>query len=384
MTEKLYYEDQYMRKFTANVISCEKEKNNYRVVLDRTAFFPEGGGQPGDRGILQNSEICVNVSDTQIENDVIYHICDKEISGNIEGILNWDFRFDNMQQHTGEQIFTGFVHNEKGYDNVGFHIGENEVTIDFNGPVTKEEIDAFEIMANNAIYRNIPVDIILPKTEELKNYDYRSKKELTGQVRLVKIGDIDLCACCGTHLKRTGEVGLIKVQWFENYKGGVRIHLKTGNRALRDFQQKTDSVNNISALLCAKTDEVTDAVEKLKEKNSKEKQAYNELKNKFYSLLCENVSDDLPLAFDDTNNSEDARILADMLAEKHKIAFAFSGTDETGYKYAVISRTEDVREIGKNLNKALNGRGGGRPEMIMGSAMCKKEEIKASGAELLN
>lgn len=375
-TEKLYYQDQYMKEFDAKVISCEKDKKNFRVVLDKTAFFPEGGGQPGDRGeLIGNCK--VRVLDTQIENDVIYHICSGEISGDVHGVLNWEKRFDNMQQHTGEQVFTGFVHKAKGYDNVGFHIGEEEVTIDFNGPITKEEIDEFEDKANEAVYANIPVEIILPKTEELCNYDYRSKKELTGQVRLVKIGDVDLCACCGTHLKLTGEIGLIKVQWFENYKGGVRIHLKMGKRALKDVRDRTDSVNKICSILSATPANVVDTLEKYRERVAAEQYASSELKKKYFAVLVQNAGEDIPAVFEDSGISDNARMLADMLAEKKKIAYGFSGDDKRGYKYAIISRTENVTEEGKALNAALNGRGGGRNEMVLGSLNCKKEDIIA-------
>ena len=371
MTEKLYYKDQYMKEFTAKVLSCEEYKKYFKVVLDRTAFFPEGGGQPGDRGFIENSAVL----DTQIENDVIYHICDKEVSGEVNCRLDWNFRFDNMQQHSGEQILTAVIHNAKGYENVGFHIGEEEVTVDFDGPLTKQELDELETKANEAIYENMPIDILWPTSEELKNYDYRSKKELTGQVRLVKIGNIDLCACCGTHITKTGEAGIVKVISCENYKGGVRLHIKCGLRALRDFREKNDNTHNVASQLWVKPNEIVSAVEELKKKNADEKYAFNALKTKYFSLLCENVTENLPAVFIDSGNTEDARILADILSEKIKIAYAFSGDDENGYKYAIISKSEDVRPYGKAINETLRGRGGGKPEVVMGSLNCKKIDI---------
>ena len=217
----------------------------------------------------------------------------------------------------------------------------------------------------------------MPSTEELENYSYRSKKELQGQVRLVRIEGVDLCACCGTHVSRTGEVGMIKAVASAHYKSGVRIALLIGRRALADYGEKNDSVYAISNLLCAKTEEVAPAVERLREQLKTAQYEYSELKKRLFALESENASEGFELRFDPSGSAEDARIFADMLAEKAAAAAVFSGSDGSGYKYAVVSRTEDVRPLGKELNSALGGRGGGKPEMIQGSVSAARAEIEA-------
>lgn len=372
MTERLYYENQYLKEFDASIVSCNEIKGKYEVVLDKTAFFPEGGGQPGDRGFIGEAK----VTDTVEKNGEIYHICDKSVSGNVRCRLDWDFRFLNMQQHTGEHIFSGILHQMTGFDNVGFHMGETEVTVDFNGTVSAEMLDEIEDRANAAIYECIPVEALYPSDEELKNYNYRSKKEIEGQVRLVRIKGVDLCACCGTHTATTSEVGIVKATSCMNYKQGVRISLQIGKKALLDYREKNKSVAVISALLCKKTGEVVQGVEKLKEKNAELNYQLNDMTKKLLSLKCEAVTSDFPVVFNNSGNAEDARILADILKDKCSIAFVFSGNDESGYKYSVASKTVDVREISKNLNSVLGGRGGGKPEMTMGSVSASREEIE--------
>ena len=373
MTEKLYYKDQYIKEFRANVISCGKNGDNFEVILDKTAFFPEGGGQPGDRGIIGNAKVI----DTVEKSGEIIHICEGEVSGEVNCEIDWNFRFLNMQQHTGEHIFSGIMHAETGFDNVGFHMSEDDVTVDFNGPVSSETLDIVEKRANESIWKNIAVEEILPADDELENYDYRSKKELTGQVRLIKIEGVDLCACCGTHTARTGEVGTVKAVNMMKYKQGVRIWLKIGAHALADYREKNESVYDISAQLCAKTGEVADAVTKLKDRMSREHLKYNELKKKYYELKIESSDAGNAVIFDDSGSADDARMIADMLADKFGTGIAFSGDDENGYKYAVVVRDGDAREKGKAINAALNGRGGGKPEMVTGTVAASEAEIKA-------
>ena len=373
MTEKLYYKDQYIKEFKANVISCVKSGDKFETVLDKTAFFPEGGGQPGDRGIIGKAKVI----DTVEKGGEIIHICEDEISGEVSCEIDWNFRFLIMQQHTGEHIFSGIMHSATGFDNVGFHMSENDVTVDFNGPVSGETLETVERKANEAIWKNIAVEEILPGDDELENYDYRSKKELTGQVRLIKIEGVDLCACCGTHTARTGEVGMVKAVNMMKYKQGVRVWLKIGAHALADYREKNESVYDISAQLCAKTGEVAGATAALRERMSREHLKYNELKKKYYELKTESINAVNPVLFDNSGSADDARMLADMLAEKFGTGIAFSGDDENGYKYAVVVRDGDARETGKKINAALNGRGGGKPEMVTGTVSAGEAEIKA-------
>lgn len=374
MSERLYYEDVYLKEFTARVVSCREKDGKYEIILDRTAFFPEGGGQPSDTGFIGEARVL----DTREKDGEVVHFCSESFheGGEVHCKIDFERRFDHMQQHTGEHIFSGFVHSLCGFDNVGFHMGENSVTVDFNGTVTPERLAEIERLANEAIYKNLPVETLLPSDEELCNYDYRSKKELEGQVRLVRIDGVDLCACCGTHVSHTGEVGIIKAVASSHYKSGVRITLLIGARALADYGEKNASVYSISNMLCAKTEEVAPAVEHLREQLKTAQYQYSELKKRLFAAQCESVSGDFALKFDTSGSAEDARIFADMLADKIKTAAVFSGNDEEGYRYAVVSRSEDVRAIGRELNAALGGRGGGKPDMIQGSVTAKKAEIE--------
>lgn len=374
MTQRLYYDDVYIKDFTARIISCVESGGSYEVVLDRTAFFPEGGGQPADNGFIGGAK----VFDVQEKGGEVVHYCSEEcpVGAELECRIDYERRFDHMQQHTGEHIFSGFVHSVCGFDNVGFHMGKSSVTVDFNGVVSPDELRRIERLANEAIYKNICVETLLPTAQELENYTYRSKKELEGQVRLVRIEGVDLCACCGTHVARTGEVGMIKAVASAHYKSGVRITLLIGRRALADYGEKNSSVYAISNLLCAKTHEVAPAVERLREQLKTAQYEYSELKKRLFAIESENAGEGFELRFDPSGSAEDARIFADMLAEKASAAAVFSGSDGSGYKYAVVSRTEDVRPLGKKLNAALGGRGGGKPEMIQGSVTACAAEIE--------
>ncbi len=373
MTQKLYYENQYIKDFTANVVSCEKSEKGYEVILDKTAFYPEGGGQPGDTGFIGGAE----VTDTVEKGEEVVHICVSEVGGEVGCSIDADRRFAFMQQHTGEHIFMGFIHKMSGAENVGFHMGESGVTVDLSEFVTAEQLDEAEKLANEAIYKNLPVKAVYPSSDELENYDYRSKKEIQGQVRLIDIEGVDLCACCGTHVAFTGEVGIIKIVSSMKYKKGVRLTLQIGRRAFEDYAAKHKNVHSISVALKAKPEEVSEAVDRIAAQLYEERSRYSALKKEMLALKTADYSGRECCVFDDGGSADDARILSDMLAEKVEIAAVFSGDDENGYKYAVTSRNEDVREIGKKMNAVLGARGGGKPEMIQGSVAAKKAEIEA-------
>lgn len=379
MTERLYYKDQYIKDFTAQVISCTEKDGKFEVVLDRSAFFPEGGGQPGDKGFIADAQVLVTVE----KDGEVYHICDKAVAlGKAECSLDFDYRFSNMQQHSGEHIFSGVIHAMCGCDNVGFHMGENYVTVDFNTAITPEQLAEAERLSNEAVFSNIPIVSLYPIGKEVEKYNYRSKKEIDGQLRLTQIGDVDLCACCGTHVRLTGEIGIIKAVSMAKYKSGVRVTLQIGRKALADYTEKNASVHAISNLLCAKTEEVAEAVEKLQARMRDADFRYAALKKELFAEKSKNVSGEKCCIFDNGGSADDARIFADMLADKVKIAAVFSGSDENGYKYAIVSRTEDCRETGKLLNTACNGRGGGKPDMIQGSVTATKEKIESFFSEI--
>lgn len=376
MTDKLFYQDGYQQEFTARVISCEEMKKGYAIVLDQTAFFPEGGGQYGDLGFLDS----VRVIDTQEKGDLVYHYTKEalEPGKEVTGRLDWQVRFDRMQQHSGEHIISGIVHRRFGYDNVGFHLADDYCTMDFNGPITMEALKEIEEEANRIVFANLDINILYPSKEELKNLEYRSKIEIEGQVRIVEIPGVDSCACCAPHTATTGEIGLIKLVRMDNYKGGERIYMLSGVRALKDYQIKEGSVKSISASLCVKEDEVAGAVEKLKEEQGALKNEIAALKQKLLAYRVEGISVDNPvsLVFDPELTGNEPREFMNLLLDKGaEICGIFAGDDEKGYRYVIGSRKEDVRPYGEKL-KSLGGRGGGKPEMIQGSIQAARAVLE--------
>ena len=366
MTEKLFYEDSHRTGFTAKVISCEEAKDGYRVVLDQTVFFPEGGGQYADTGVLGT----VNVTDVHEKDDVIYHYTTAplEVGSIVTGKINWEERFEKMQQHTGEHIVSGIVHERFGYNNVGFHLGADYCTMDFDGTISKEQLKEIEAAANEAVYQDLEIEILYPSKDELKDMDYRSKIE--GQVRIVKIPGYDVCACCAPHVKTTGEIGAVKLVSMANYKGGERITMLCGRRAMRDYEKKDAMTKEISALLCAKEYEVADAVGKLKDEQTRMKSQIAELQQKLLEFRVAEipVEEKIVTVFDSALSGNLPREMMNRLLDKGAVICAvFAGTDTDGYRYVIGSRSEDVRPISKALNVAFEGRGGGKPEMVQGS-----------------
>nr|WP_296093948.1 alanine--tRNA ligase-related protein [uncultured Dorea sp.] len=377
MTEKLFYQDSHRTEFTAKVISCEEAKDGYRVVLDQTVFFPEGGGQYADTGMLGDTE----VTDVHEKDDVIYHTTKAplEAGSEVNGKINWDERFEKMQQHTGEHIVSGIVHERFGYNNVGFHLGSDYCTMDFDGPISKEQLKEIEAAANEAVYQDLEIKILYPSKDELKDLDYRSKIEIEGQVRIVEIPGYDVCACCAPHVKTTGEIGAIKLVSMVNYKGGERITMLCGRRAMRDYEKKDSMTKEISALLCAKEYEVAEAVVRLKDEQNRMKSQLAEMQQKLLEYRVAEIAVDQKIVtvFDSTLSGNLPREMMNKLLDKGaEICAVFAGTDEEGYRYVIGSRSEDVRLLSKMLNTTFQGRGGGKPEMVQGSVKGTRTEIE--------
>ena len=376
MTEKLFYRDGYMKTFEAAVLSCEQSGDSYKVVLDRTAFFPEGGGQSGDIGTLNG----VQVWDTQEKEGIIYHETKEPlpVGEKVEGILDWKERFVRMQQHSGEHIISGLINRIYGYDNVGFHLGKEDVTMDFNGVLTKEQMKEIEYLANEAVFRNIEIQMLCPTEEELRDIVYRSKIEIEGQVRIIRIEGYDCCACCAPHLHRTGEIGLIKLTNVQNYKGGVRISMLAGFRALADYIEKETSVKNIAVSFSAKEHEVCDVVEHLKEEKQSLKQEINKLQMQLLSYKAMEIPEGekaVCLMEEGLSGNEPRELVNLVLNRNVGICAVFAGNDSDGYRYVIGSRTVDTREAAKIMNEKFHGRGGGKPEMVQGSVVGSGEEI---------
>lgn len=377
MTEKLFYQDSHRSTFTTIVQEVRPSGNGYEIILDRTAFFPEGGGQSSDTGSLGG----VSVSDVQeIDGKIIHYTDGPLVEGTeVEGCIDWTERFSKMQQHTGEHIVSGLIHKIYGYHNVGFHLGTDSVTLDFNGVVPKEKLHEIEQLANEAVAKNLPVQVLYPTDEELSKISYRSKIEIEGQVRIVVIDGYDVCACCAPHVKQTGEIGLIKLVGMQNYKGGVRISMLCGFRALEDYYQKEKNNREIAVMLSAKEYETAVEVERLQEELAMKKAKIAELEQKFLEQKVEtlDVSGEIVCLFEETDPVMTREMVNLLLKKGAKMAAVFSGNEREGYRYVLGSRSLDVRKNGKLLNEAFHGRGGGKPEMVQGTVQGKREEIEA-------
>ena len=376
-TEKLFYEDSHMKEFDAVVISCQPDGEKYKVVLDRTTFFPEGGGQYADTGYLDD----VKVIDVHEKEDIVYHTTEAslEVGAKVHGKINWEERFEKMQQHTGEHIVSGIVHEWFGYDNVGFHLSGTYCTLDFNGPLAKEQLKKIEREANKAVFENLDIVVSYPSKDELASLDYRSKIEIEGQIRIVTIPGYDVCACCAPHVNKTGEIGLIKLVNMMNYKGGERITMLCGYRALADYDAKDESTKAISTSLCTKESEVAQAVEHLKEEQTNLKNKIVSLQQKLldYKVQEIEVNEGIVTVFDNELSGNAPRELMNRILQKGAtICAVFAGEEESGYRYVIGSKSEDVRPLCKKLNEAFAGRGGGKPEMVQGSLKGNEEEIR--------
>lgn len=377
MTEKYYEQDAFLTKFEGTVLSCVQGKKGFDVVLDRTAFYPEGGGQPWDTGTLGDAKV-LEVHSREGE---IVHTCDRplEAGSAVTGEIDWDRRFDLMQQHSGEHIVSGLAHTLWGCENVGFHMGAEVVTIDLSLPLDQEQLARLEAEANRYIYLDVPVEITYPSPEELEHIRYRSKKELTGQVRIVAFPGADCCACCGTHVRSAGQVGLVKLLSAQKFREGVRIELVCGGRALRYLSRALEQNAQVSHLLSAKVFETGAAVERLLAENETLKSRLASLEeSRFAALAREYAGAGDVLLFEDGLSSDSLRRLCDAVLHACGGRCAcFSGNDGSGYKYAVGQAGGNLRDFVKELNQALSGRGGGKPDFVQGSVRAPRSEIQS-------
>lgn len=385
MTEKLFYEDSYIKEFQARVLSCRERNGGYQAVLTRTAFFPEGGGQSADTGFLYTKEgEEIRVTDVHEKDGVVYHHISQPVQEGTEvrGKLDFQERFSKMQQHTGEHILSGLVNRHFGYRNVGFHLGTQEVTMDYNGVLTEEDLRQIEYEANEAVAENIPVKVLYPSKEELKNIIYRSKIEIEGQIRIVQIPGYDSCACCAPHVRETGSVGLIKIVGAVHYKGGMRVSILCGFRALEDYRMKERNVTEISNLLSAKQEDTAQAVEHLGQELNRQKEKNKALQERYVALCLENIrknadpEENIFLFEEELDPGARRDFVNKGMEVTRGLAGVFVGTDDSGYQYVLGSRRPDIQETGKKLNARFQGKGGGRPPMIQGSLKGKEQEIR--------
>ena len=374
-TRKLYYENCMLDTFEGEVLSCIETDKGFEVTLSATAFYPEGGGQPCDLGTLGG----VKVLDVQERGEQVIHLCDGtlEAGKTVAGRIDFERRFGLMQQHTGEHMVSGVIHRRYGYHNVGFHMGSQVITIDFDGVIPAEDLPAIEAEVNRGIWRNLPLHIWYPAPEELPTVGYRTKKELPWPVRIVEIPEFDKCACCGVHVASTGQVGLVKLLTVMGCRGGSRMEMACGVHAMAILNHAFDQNRQVSQAFSAKITETGAAARRMNETLEGEKFRFNQLQKRLFAMTAESyVNCGNVLHFEENLDSVQIRELADAIAEKcGGMAAVFSGTDGAGYGYALVARQGDLRTFGKEMTTALKGRGGGKPNFQQGRVQATREEI---------
>ena len=393
MTKKLYYQDSYNQSFQAVVQSSTPVKKGVEVILDQTVFFPESGGQYGDQGFLEH----LQVLDVYEKKGEIIHLLEEslEAGSKVTGKLDWNSRYLKMQQHSAEHIVSGLVKEHFGYDNVGFHLGTEDSTIDFNGEITAEQLKELEWQANEVVVANLDILETYPTKEEVENLEFRSKIELDEGLRIIVIPGIDQCACCAPQLKKTGEIGIIKLTNVQRYKGGARVTMLCGFRALADYREKETSVKTLSVMLSAKESDVVKATRLVKEDNEGWKHKYNELVQKLIEYKGKDIPSDIKsiCLFEFDLEGEAPRHLMNFVLEQGKEVCGVFYSDERagqetdqdrgqardqkkGFRYVIGSKVIDVRPIGKELNERFVGRGGGKANMVQGSIRGRQDEIE--------
>ena len=374
-TKKLYYVDSHLSRFSAVIHSCTKTEKGYEVILDQTAFYPEGGGQAADTGTLGS----VQVLDTRERGEAIVHLCDGALTPGqtVEGIIDYDLRFDRMQQHSGEHIVSGLINARYGYHNTGFHMGTESTTIDFDGVIPAEDLPVIELQANEAVWKNIAVDCSVPSPEELPGIPYRTKRTLPWPVRIVEVPGYDSCACCGTHVAFTGEIGLIKLFSAIPFRGGTRMEMACGKRALTILNLTYEQNKQVSQAFSAKIQETGEAARKMNELVAAQKYRIAILEKQIFAGIADRYAGqgDI-LHFEDGLDNAAVRELADAIAEHcGGTASVFSGNDADGYAFCLVARQGDLRQLGKDMTQSLNGRGGGKPN-------CQQGRLQASRASI--
>lgn len=375
-TRKLYYEDCHLARFRARVLSCEEQEKGYAVILDATAFYPEGGGQAADTGTLQR----VAVLHTREAGETVVHLCAEPLTvgETVEGILDYGARFARMQQHTGEHIVSGIINRRYGFHNVGFHMGNESITIDFDGVISPADLPEIEAEANGAIWKNLAVKCWVPSEEELPTVSYRTKKALPWPVRIVEVPGFDSCACCGIHVAFTGEVGLVKLLSAIPCRGGTRIEMACGKQAMDILNRVFDQNRQVSHAFSAKIFETGEAARRMNEMLAQQKYRLAGLEKQIFTAIANRYANrgDV-LHFQDDLDSSAVRELADAIAETcGGTAAVFSGGDPEGYAYCLVTRSGDLRAFVKEMNAALQGRGGGKPICQQGRVMATKAEIE--------
>lgn len=375
-TQKLFYDDPYLREADCSVTSCVQTQKGWLVELDRTIFYPTGGGQPCDLGTLDEAQV-VDVSQKEGR---LLHLCDRplETGQMVHARIDWERRFMLMQQNSGEHLVSGLIHQHFGFDNVGFHMGADAVTIDFSGEISQEDMQRIEAEANRVIWANLERELLFPDAETLSTLDYRSKKELSGWVRLVRFPGVDLCACCGLHVARTGEIGLIKLLSATRFHGGSRLELLCGARALEWVNVVAAQNSEVSALLSARQNATAAAVRRQTAELQATQLRAAQLEGRLIAhTAAAYAGAQSVLHFDEGFSADGVRRLADAISAVCAGRCAVFVAKADGWNYAIADRAGDLRAFTGELNRALRGRGGGKADFVQGAVSATRAEIEA-------
>lgn len=379
MSYKIYYDDSFIKDFTATVISCEKQDDRWAVVLDKTAFYPEGGGQPCDKGYMEADDEIIDVREVKEKGEKIIHYCNAPVSCGqvISGHIDWRRRFDFMQQHTGEHMFSGVVHSMFGYNNVGFHMNEKDVVVDFDGVLSRQDIQAVMDKCNEIVWANQPVIAYFP--DNVQEMEYRSKKALQGDIRIVKAGDADVCACCGTHTATTAQAGPIVALTFSSYKGGTRISMLCGKRAIDYLKKQNDNCYEISHLLSSPVNNITSAVSSRLKEIDRLKLQLSQCKKQLIEMWAQEMTAQEGICAVEKAELDSSEIQSFtlMLANRADIAAVISPQSAGGCKICVISQSVNTNGLGKHISSYLGGKGGGKPGIYQGvtEKSCSQEQL---------
>ena len=371
--DTLYYKDNYLTEFTSKVLSCVEENGKIKVVLENTAFYPEGGGQPSDIGTING----VKVIHVEEKDDVIYHIVDNklEVGQIVECKIDFEHRFSNMQNHSAEHIVSGLICKHYNATNVGFHMGKDTVTMDFNVLLKEDDIRKIEILANEAVYENIEIKADIYTKEEANKLNYRSKKEINEDIRLVEVPGYDICACCGVHVNRTGEIGIIKLLYVEKYKTGCRIYMLVGKKALQNHTETLKIVDDLGALLSLKYNEIYDGVVSLKQEIEVLKKEKNSFKNEIFNIKVKNIEEKDDIILFEEVDSNDMKNLCEKIKVKAKRIAAIFSKNNDMYRFIIMSDNVDLKDIANKFRQELNSKCGGNSNMIQGQVFESKEKI---------
>ena len=386
VTRRLFDEDSHLFDFSAVVLTCEPGKTvgTWLVTLDKTAFFPEGGGQTADPGVLGGA----HVLDVRVDKaGLITHTVDAPLSVEavVDGHLDREIRMERMQCHSGEHIVSGILHRRYGFANVGFHLGADDVTLDFDGVLDRAQLDEVEDEANRIVRACVPVTAYYPSPEELAVMPYRSKLDLTEDVRIVRVGEgdevYDTCACCAPHVRNTGEIGVIKLLDFIRYKGGIRIHMAAGVRALRDYRARYAAVSVIAAAMSVKQSDVLTGFERMSAQVEADKAVITSLRRELQDMkiaALPETAGSLCLFEDEADALTMRQLLNRAVRKCGGICGVFAGNDQSGYAYVIGRAREDIDlcQYASAVRSALCAKGGGSSEMLQGRAAASRAVIK--------